>query len=295
MSKKPFARVVAAVATPFLDDDTIDFKRLVAHCRWLLAEGCDGLVLFGTTGESASLTNAERKEIVEALVKDGIDPKQIVVGTGCCAVDETADLSRHALAQGCAGVLVVPPFFFKGLTNDGVARYYDKLIARINDPRLRIYLYHFPQTSGVAINEELVERLKTAHPGVIVGYKDSSGDWSNTEKILARFPDLEVFIGTEVRMTDMLDRGGAGIISATANLHPRAIRAVVDAHGTADAAAAQAKVSATRTAVQAYPLVPATKAVIAAIHKDNTWRRLRAPLSPLPDADADALVQSLNL
>ncbi len=294
MATTPFARVVAAIATPFQDDDSIDYTRLISHAQWLLSEGCDGLVLFGSTGESASLTIGERKSIIDHLIAAGVAPKQIVAGTGCCALDDTVDLSIHAIEAGCAGVLIVPPFFFKGVSDDGVAAYYNNLIAKINDPRLNVYLYHFPQTSGVGISPDLVERLKTTHPTVIKGYKDSSGDWSNTEKILDRFPDLEIFIGTEVRLTEMLDRGGAGIISATANVHPRAIRAVVSAYGKHNSGELQATVSATRQAIQAFPLVSATKSVVAAIHKDQAWNRLRAPLMPLSNDDQKTLLAALG-
>jgi 4-hydroxy-tetrahydrodipicolinate synthase len=155
MTKPVFARVVAAVATPFLSDDRVDLGRLLAHCRWLLTEGCDGLLLFGSTGEATSLTAEEKHRIIDHLIANGIAAAKLLIGSGACALEDTLDLTRHANEAGCGGVLVVPPFFFKNIADEGLLRYYSELIERCADNRLALYLYHFPQTSHVSISLEL--------------------------------------------------------------------------------------------------------------------------------------------
>lgn len=295
MPNPPFARIVPAVATPFYPDGKVDLGRMAAHCRWLLTEGADGLLLFGSTGESASLTNAERMMVVDSLIAQGIPARQLMVGTGCCALADTILLTAHATDSGCAGVLVVPPFFFKNVPEAGVRRYFRDLIEGVNDPCLAIYLYHFPQTSGVPITPALAQDLARAHGTTIRGYKDSSGDWNNTLAVLDAVPGLEIFAGTEARMVDLIARGGAGCISATANLHTRSIRALVDAIGTDAQAERLAAVTAFRNAFTGIPLVPAVKAVVAHLHNDPEWSRLRPPLMPLDGGAEAVLLKQLGL
>jgi 4-hydroxy-tetrahydrodipicolinate synthase len=295
MKKPAFARVVAAVATPFLPDDRVDSSRLLAHCRWLLSEGCDGLLLFGSTGEATSLTLAEKHAIIDHLTAGGIPAARLLVGSGCCAQEDTLELTRHAGEAGCAGVLVLPPFFFKNLSDEGLLRYYGELIERAGDERLALYLYHFPQTSQIPISLELTQALVERFPGVVRGYKDSSGDWTNTERFLAAFPQLDIYSSTEARIADVLRLGGAGCVSATANVQPRAIRQVVEAAGNAGQAALQQEVAACRNAFQGLPVVPAVKAALEAIHNDPAWARLRAPLVPLAPQARTALLSGIGL
>lgn len=295
MTKPAFARVVAAVATPFLPDDRVDTARLLAHCRWLLSEGCDGLLLFGSTGESASLTLAERHGIIDHLVVSGIPAARLLIGSGCCAQEDTLELTRHATEAGCGGVLVLPPFFFKNVSDEGLLRYYGELIERTADDRLGIYLYHFPQASQVPISLDLSKALVERYPGVIRGYKDSSGDWANTERFLTAFPDLDIYSSTEARIADVLRLGGAGCVSATANVQPRAIRQVVDAAGKDGQAALQKEVADCRNAFQGLPVVPAVKAALEAIHNDSAWALMRAPLTPLDPQARTSLLSALGL
>ena len=229
MKSAAFARVVAAVATPFDSDYKVALNSQIAHCRWLLQQGCDGLLLFGSTGEAPSLTLAERQIIVEQLIHEGIPAGRLLIGTGCCALDDTIMLTRHALELGCAGALVVPPFFFKNLDDNGVLAYYSQLAENVSSPHPWLYLYHFPQMSGVPIGGDLVERISDACGGALRGYKDSSGDWNNSCKIKERFSGLDTYVGTEARLADLLSLGGAGCISATANVQPAAIAALVNA------------------------------------------------------------------
>lgn len=294
MKPDPFARVVAAVATPFDGDLRIAMAAQVAHCHWLLKQGCDGLLLFGSTGEAPSLTLAERQTIVARLINEGVPADRLMVGTGCCALDDTILLTRHALDLGCAGALVVPPFFFKNLEDDGVLAYYKQLTDAISGSNSWLYLYHFPQTSGVPIGADLVARIIDTCDGAVRGYKDSSGDWENSRAIAERFPSLDVFVGTEARMSDLLALGGAGCISATANVQPAAIAAVVNAD-TSQRQAAQARVSANRNAFAGQALVAAVKAVLAGIHGDAGWYRLRPPLTPLRAEQRRALLDKLEI
>jgi len=291
----PFARVIAAVATPFFPDDKVDLGRLLAHCRWLLAEGCDGLLLFGSTGEAPSLTLDERHAIIDHLVANGVSAAKLLIGSGCCALEDTLALTRHALAQKCAGVLVLPPFFFKNIADDGLLRYYAELIERTADDRLALYLYHFPQTSQVPISVELTRGLVERYPGTIRGYKDSSGDWANTERFLREFPDLDIYSSTEARIGDVLRLGGAGCVSATANVQPRAIRAVVEAAGTPAQTGLQKSVAECRNAFAGLPVVPAVKAALESIHNDPAWSLMRAPLTPLEISARTGLLTAIGL
>lgn len=279
-SRRPFANVVAAVATPFQVDLGIDMARLLAHCRWLLSQGCDGLVLFGSTGEAPSLTLGERHAVLDYLLAHGVPPARLLIGSGACALEDTISLTRAAVDGGCAGALVVPPFFFKGLSDLGVIAYYEQLIAAFPGRDLRLYLYHYPQASGVPLGPDLVGALVERFPQVIKGYKDSSGDFANTEAVIRQFPTLEVFTSNEGRLADALRLGGAGCISATANVQPRAIRAILDHFGRPGEGEAQRVAAACRNAFNGTPLVAAVKAALARIHDDPVWCRMRAPLTP---------------
>lgn len=295
MKKPPFARVVAAVATPFLSDDRVDVGRLLAHCRWLLAEGCDGLLMFGSTGEASSLTLDERRDIIDHLIGNGIAAPCLLIGSGCCALDDTISLTRHAIDRACAGVLVVPPFFYKNLEEEGILRYYRQLIDKVADNRLALYLYHFPQTAMVSISVEVTRDLADRYPDIVRGYKDSSGDWTHTDRLLAEFPDLDIYSGSEARLSEVLRRGGAGCVSATANVQPRAIRQVVENTGQPAQADLQKHVGACRQAFQGLPVVPAVKAALARIHNDRAWSFLRAPLTSLDPVVQAGLLKAIGL
>ena len=182
--------VLVPVLTPFRDDLVIDEERFIAHCRWLRDEGADGLAVFGTTSEANSLSLGERTALLDRLLDAGISPRMLLPGTGCCALPDTVALTRHAVQSGCFGVLLLPPFYYKSVTDDGVFASIAETIARVGDDRLRVYLYHIPQMTGVGFSLPLIERLIAAFPDVVVGIKDSSGDWQNTQAnagAMARF------------------------------------------------------------------------------------------------------------
>ena len=292
-ANKNFSGVIAPVVTPFGDDGAPDADRFIEHSEWLLEEGCTGLAPFGTNSEANSLGLDERMEMLEELVDSGIDAKKLMPGTGMCSTADAAILTQHAVDIGCGGCLMLPPFFYKGVTEEGLFRYYADVIDEVDDDRLRIYLYHIPPVSQVGIPLTLIGRLIKEFPNIVVGLKDSSGDWSNTKAILDAYPGFEVFPGSEVFLLDGLRNGGSGCISATANINPRAIRKVFDNWQGAEADSLQAGITATRKAVQAYPMIQVMKALLAHYRHDPVWAKVRPPFTEMPKADAEKAIQEL--
>ena len=298
-----FSGVIAPVLTPYdanLDPDPV---RFTDHAAWLLEDGCTGLAPFGTTGEALSLGLAERRRLLDALLEGGIDPARLMPGTGLCSIPDTVELSRHAVDAGCGGVMVLPPFYFKGVSDDGVFEHCREVIDRIADARLRVYLYHIPPQAVIGFPVELVGRLIDAFPGVVVGLKDSSGDWSYSEALLAAYPGFRVLSGSETFLLDNLRHGGGGCITATGNVNARRIRAVYDAHREGAAAdadddtradALQAEISAMRACIQAKPVIPALKSLVAHYREDPGWAAVRPPFRPLPAADGAAVRSELE-
>ena len=279
--------VLVPAVTPFHRDLSVDEDRFVDHCRWLLAEGANGLAVFGTTSEANSLSLSERTGLLERLIERGIPPGVLMPGTGCCALPDTVALTRHAVTLGCFGVLLLPPFYYKGVSDDGIFASIAEVIQRVADNRLRIYLYHIPPMAGVGFSLPLIERLLKAYPGVVAGLKDSSGDWNNTKAMLEAFPGFEVFPGSETFLLDALRSGGAGCISATANVNVAAMSELIRGWETAEADAMQRALSAVRAAIQKFPAVAANKAILAELHDAADWNILRPPLLPMA-ADAKA-------
>ncbi len=276
----------APALTPMTGDLAPDAERFVAHLRWLLESGCHGAAIFGTTGEATSFTVDERIALLEAALAAGIPGGRLMVGTGCCALGDSLRLTRHAVDSGCGSVLMLPPFYYKDVSDEGLFASYAEVIERVGSSRLGIYLYHFPRLSGVPITLGLTEKLSTAYPTVIKGLKDSSGDPESTANFIARFPDLAVFPGTEALLLAGLRQGGAGAITASANVNAAAIRRVYEAWrgGSGEAAALQERISAHRAALQASPLIPTLKRLVARERNDPAWLVMRPPLTPLDEA-----------
>jgi 4-hydroxy-tetrahydrodipicolinate synthase len=275
--------VLAPVLTPFRDDLSPDRERFVAHCQWLLSQSC-GLAVFGTTGEANSLAAEERSMLLDTLVSTGVDPSRVIAGTGCCSLTETVKLTSHAVKHGCAGVLMLPPFYYKGVSEEGLYRYFSEVVQRVGDPRLRIYLYHIPPVAMVGITEKLVERLLKSYPKAIAGMKDSSGDWNNTRIYLDAFAksDFDVFVGSESFLLSNMRNGGVGTISATANVNPAAIHRLYAEWKNADADDQQAKLNIIRdTFGKKYPMISALKQAIAIYADDPAWAKVRPPLLEL--------------
>ncbi len=289
-----FSGVIPPVMTPFTADLAPDKERFVAHCQWLLDQGATGLAPFGTTGEANSLSVDERLALLDAIVEAGIRPALLMPGTGCCALSDSVRMTGRAVAAGCGGVLLLPPFFYKGLSDDAVFRSIAEVIDRVGDDRLRVYLYHIPPVAQVGFSLEIVGRLIEAYPGIVVGLKDSSGDWSNTEALLKAFPGFATFSGSEVFLLANLRGGGVGSITATGNVNLAAIRALFDRWQDADADALQADITALRETIQAYPMIPALKAVIASYRADPAWAAVRPPLLDLDQRQATLLLDALR-
>src|SRR5262245_13090449 len=227
--KAIFSGVIAPVLTPFGDDGAPDPDRFVEHAEWLMEEGCTALAPFGTTSEANSLGLDERIEILEELVDAGIDPAKLMPGTGVCSLTDTVILTEHAVDVGCAGVLMLPPFYYKNPSEEGLFRYFSEVIEEVADDRLKIYLYHIPPVSQVGFSLGLIGRLRKEFPDVVVGLKDSSGDWNNMKAILETYPDFELFPGSELYLLEGLRHGSCGVISATANVAARQMRKLYDA------------------------------------------------------------------
>lgn len=288
-----FSGVIAPALTPFGEDGAPDPDRFVDHCEWLLEDGCTGLAPFGTTSEANSLGLDERMELLEELIDAGIDPAKLMPGTGTCSTADTAILTQHAVDLGCGGVLMLPPFYYKNPSEEGLFRYFADVIDEVGDDRLRVYLYHIPPVAQVGFSLPLIGRLKKEFPDIVVGLKDSSGDWNNMKAILEAYPDFELFPGSELYLLQGLRAGTVGTISATANISARAMRDLFDNWQGADADARQEKISAMRKTVQSYPVIPLLKSVIAHYRDDETWAEVRPPFVSMPAAEATKAIRQL--
>ena len=232
--------------------------------------------------------------LLEAAVEGGVDAGLMMPGTGCCALTDSVRLTRHAVEAGCGGVLMLPPFFYKGIGDDGLFRSIAEVIERVGDSRLKVTLYHIPPQAQLGFSLALIERLITAYPDTVVGLKDSSGDWSNTKAIIDAFPGFATFSGSEVFLLDNLRAGGVGCITATGNVNMAAIRGVYDHWRDADAEPRQQAITLARETIQAQPMIPALKAIVAAHHDDPGWARVRPPMLELPAEEARALLAALR-
>src|SRR5215472_235880 len=288
--------VWAPAITPFKTDLSPDPERYVRHARWLLDNGCTGLAAFGTNSEANSLNAEERMSLLEYLIANGVPPTALMPGTGCCALTDTIRLTAHAVGLGCAGVLMLPPFYYKGVSDDGLFRSFAEVIERVGDRRLRVYLYHIPPVAQVPITVPLIERLLKAYPDNVAGIKDSGGDWANTQAVLDAFAasGFDVFPGSETFLLAAMRAGGRGCISATANVNPGPIARLHATWRAADADAQQKALDEIRSIMQGYVMIPALKAAIAHWGGDAGWAQVRPPLVALSDPQAAALVAKLT-
>ncbi|MFZ6648079.1 dihydrodipicolinate synthase family protein [Undibacterium sp. TJN25] len=285
--------VFAPVVTPFKPDLSPDFELYLAHCRWLLQQGA-GLAMFGTNSEANSLTTAERMVLLDKLVQHGIDARRALPGTGCCTIQDTVELSRHATVHGCAGVLMLPPFFYKNLSDDGLFAYYSEVIERVGLPDLRVYLYHIPAFSGVPISLGLIERLIKRYPQQVAGIKDSSGDWGNLEAMLNHFPDFSIFPASESFLSRAMPLGASGCISATINVNPAAIGRLCSGWNTEAAVQWQHQADVIRKIFQGYPMIAALKFAISHYSGIPSWQIQRPPLSSLAADKKAELLAALD-
>jgi 4-hydroxy-tetrahydrodipicolinate synthase len=286
---------LAPVVTPFDSNLHPDPERLARHCRWLVEQDV-GLAVFGTNSEANSMSVAEKIELLDALIDAGLPPSRMMPGTGCCALTDSVALTGHAVHRGCAGVLMLPPFYYKGVSDDGLFRSYSEIIDRVGQSALRIYLYHIPQVSQVPLSLALIERLLDAFPGTIAGIKDSSGDWSNTAAMLDRFQGrgFNVFAGSEIFLLATLRAGGAGCITATGNVNAGPIAELARRWRDPDADIRQRALDALRAMFQKFSMIPALKAAIAHYAADPGWTRVRPPLTELEGPQRAALIAALE-
>ena len=279
---------------PFKSDLDADADRLIRQCQWLLSQNV-GIAVFGTNSEANSLSVGEKIELLDRLVEAGVDPSALMPGTGHCALTDTVRLTRHVSQLGCAGALVLPPFYYKGVSDEGLYRSYAEVIERVASDKLKIYLYHIPPVSQVGISLELIERLIKSYPDTVAGIKDSSGDWSNTEAMLgAQWDDFRVFAGSETFLLRNMRHGGAGCISATANINPAAIYELYREWPSESADAQQESLNALRNWVQKFPVIPALKSIVAHYGNDDDWLRLRPPLVELDHSQRSDLIAHLE-
>ena len=286
--------IFAPTLTPVERDLSPDIGRWIAHSQWLLATGCHGLCPFGTTSEANSFSVEERMDMLEQLVEAGVPPHKLMPGTGCCALPDTVRLTAHSVRLGCAGALMLPPFYYKGVSDDGLFRSYAEVIERVGDHRLRIYLYHIPPVAQVSISLRLIDRLVSAYPATVVGIKDSSGDWNNLSALLSEFPGFGIFTGNEKFLLQTLQKGGAGSINAVANVIPSPQRKLYEAWTSPVAEKLQAEIDQLRQAMQPYPTIAALKQIMAYLHHDPSWLNLRPPLANLTATESDALLQKVT-
>ena len=294
MKNNRLSGVLCPVITPFDANLDPDADRLIRQCQWLLSQNV-GLAVFGTNSEANSLSVGEKIELLNRLVNAGVDTSRMMPGTGCCALTDTVELTAHAATLGCAGTLMLPPFYYKGVSDDGIYAAISETIQRVGSDALRVYLYHIPPIAQVGFSVDLIERLVTEYPNTVVGIKDSSGDWDNTYSMLERqWDDFRIFVGSESFLLANMRNGGAGCISATANINPAAIDRLYQTWQQDDADDQQAALNAIRDTAMAYPMIPALKATVAEFAGDEQWRRVRPPLVQLGRKESSDLVDALK-
>ena len=288
--------LISPILSPFNDDLSFNQSLYNELAEDLLANGCAGLAPFGTTGEALSIGNEERIRALQGLIDAGIDPSIMIPGTGLCNITDTIKMSKHALDLGCHGIMTLPPFYFKGMSDEGLFNYFEKLIEGINHQNLKIYLYHIPQVSGVGLSIELVKKLKKTFPNIVVGIKDSSGEWKNTEALLG-IDELIVYPGAELPVIDAIKLGAPGCISATANLNSSDIAKVINlCHDNEwdNAEELHKKVKSVRMLFQDYAPIPAQKRLLAMKTGNDIWSIVRPPLLSMSKEKGQELAKELN-
>jgi 4-hydroxy-tetrahydrodipicolinate synthase len=255
-----------------------------------------GLALFGTNSEANSMSVAEKRRLLDALIDEGLPPQRMMPGTGACALPDAIELTRHAVQSGCAGVLMLPPFYYKGVSDEGLFRAFATVIDAVDDPRLRLFLYHIPPVAQVSISLALIERLLKAYPGIVAGVKDSSGDWANTSAMIDAFSTsgFDVFAGSETFLLQTLRAGGAGCITATGNVNAPAIARLARTWQEQDADLQQQRLDTIRAIFARFPIIPAMKSAIAWQSGDEQWARVRPPLVELDPIQRDTLETALT-
>jgi 4-hydroxy-tetrahydrodipicolinate synthase len=278
----------AAMTTPFQSDGAVDLPRLADHARWCLANGCKSVTVFGTTGEGASIETAARGQILDALAAARIDGRDVVFCMAASAVNEALDQGRMALDFGCRGLLLTPPFYFKGVSDEGLFSWFSQVLEALGPAARGVILYNIPSVTQVTLSIELIGRLKQAFPGIVTGVKDSSGDWNYTQRLLATHGDLTILIGDERYLAEGVRLGGQGAISGLANVCPGALLPLaMDGQG-------DERINRLVDEVLRHPVIPAVKTLVAHRTGDAAWLTVRAPLVGLPAINAEALCSAFD-
>ena len=288
--------VYTASLTPLDAAMAPDLSRLADHTRWLLESGCDGVALLGSTGEANSLTGPQRESVIQMAGKQ-LPPERLMIGTGSCSFQDAVRQTRMSVDHGLLTVLVLPPFYYKPISDEALLRFFSDLVNAVNEPRLRIIFYHFPQLTGVPFSCGLLKRLKQELGAVAAGIKDSSGNWENMSTVCRELADFATFAGTEKFLLDLLEIGGAGCITATGNALAPGCQAVYSAWTSGNASAARAAqdgLTPQRLAIQEYPLVSALKGIFMQQSGDEMWNRMLPPFLPLAPETAQVLVDKLK-
>ena len=292
-TKLPIHGVFCASATPVLEDGTPDHAAFATHAKALIEEGCDGIALLGTTGEANSFSIAQRRDLLEKIIAAGLDPQRLLPGTSQTNVADTVTLMRHAVDAGVKATVVLPPFYYKGVSDEGLFRFYAEAIEGVGRNDLRVVLYHIPPIAQVGLSLELVGRLLEAFPGVVVGIKDSSGKLDSMQAFASAFENFSVLAGADPFMLPLLRSGGAGCITSSSNLIGKHLRVVFDhAHEPENAALvdkAQERINAWRDLSNAYVQLPTIKAMLAKRRNHAGWTRVRPPLVELGQAELDTV------
>ena len=297
-TRLPIHGVFSAAATPVNADGTVDHATFAAHAKALLHEGCDGIALLGTTGEANSFSLAERMELVEKTIKAGIDAGRLLPGTSQTNVADTVTLTRHALEAGVAASVVLPPFYYKGVSDDGLFRFYAEVIEGVKSDKLRMLLYHIPPIAQVGISLELTARLLDAFPGIVIGIKDSSGKIESMQAFASTFANFSVLAGADPLLLPLLNSGGAGCITSSSNLIAGHLRTVFDnwfvSGRQAEVEKAQARINAWRDLSNSYVQLPTIKAMLAKRRDHRGWTRVMPPLVELTDAEIATVWAKMN-
>ena len=287
--------VLSPVLTPFTANGDVDHQRLLKHCQWLAANGV-GHALFGTNSEANSMSGRQKMDALTKLIEGGLDPSHIMPGTGATAIDAAVSMTNHALAHHCAAVLMIPPFYYKDITDDGLFAYFSEVIQKVGNSALQIYFYNIPPVTKITLSLSLLDRLVRAYPKTIVGMKDSSGDWSYTESVIKLLAPhgFRVYAGNEAFLLRTMKAGGAGCISATVNMNPKAIAKLAAHWEDADAAEQQIGLDRVRSVFDKHQMITGMKTALAFFSKDPDWLRVRPPLMQLSGDQQGQLMGELK-
>ena len=294
--------VFSAALTPINQDYTINSQLFLSHCKWLLTQGLDGLGVFGTTGEANAFNVEEKINALQFLIDNNINPNNLMPGTGQCSVTDTVRFTKKCAKLKVRAVLVLPAFFYKGVSDEGVIEYYKRVVEEVGDENLHYVLYHIPQISGVNISFDVIEKLLKLYPNNVVGMKDSSGDIDNMLKITKFFNDFSLFSGSDSLALKVCKRGGAGAITATSNISGKLLSFIVNNYkeessldNFQELQILQVKI---REMLFTHEPVSALKAIMSVKQNNKEWNQVNPPLhrinNPKSNKTIIGLIELLN-